>query len=73
MLVLSRKKDERIIVQVPASAVERVIEIVVVEIRGDKVRIGLEADRDVTIHREEVAAAIARETATKADDQQQPI
>ena len=47
MLVLSRKKNESIIINDD-------ITIVVVEIRGDKVRRGIEADQSIPIHREEV-------------------
>jgi carbon storage regulator len=54
MLVLSRKKNEGIVFDGPGK-------MVVVEIRGDKVRLGFEADRSVNIHREEVALAIQRE------------
>jgi len=48
MLILSRKKDERIVI--PSHG----IEIVVTRIEQDKVRIGIEADRDVVILREEL-------------------
>jgi carbon storage regulator len=51
MLVLSRKKNESIVV-------DQSIVITVVEIRGDKVRLGIEAPREVPIHRSEVHAAI---------------
>ena len=47
MLVLSRKKDEKIIIGDNIS-------IMVVEIQGDKVRLGIDAPREVTVHREEV-------------------
>jgi carbon storage regulator len=47
MLVLSRKKNESIVI-------DESIVITVVEIRGDKVRLGIEAPRDVSIHRNEV-------------------
>lgn len=54
MLVLSRKKSEAIVIS-------DTIEIVVVEIRGDKVRLGINAPSEVPVHRKEVWAAIQRE------------
>jgi len=54
MLVLSRNKGEQIVIGSN-------ILITVIEVRGDRVRIGIEAPRDVTVHRKEVADAIARE------------
>jgi carbon storage regulator len=53
MLVLSRKKDESIVIN-------NDITIVVVEIRGDKVRLGVEAPKEVPVHRREVFEAILR-------------
>jgi carbon storage regulator len=53
MLVLSRKKNESIVIN-------NDIRIVVVEIRGDKVRLGVEAPREVPVHRREVYDAIQR-------------
>lgn len=53
MLVLSRKKNESIVID------ERIV-LTVVEIRGDKVRLGIEAPRDVPIHRSEVYEALNR-------------
>ena len=53
MLVLSRKKDEAIVLRDD-------IHIVVVEIRGDKVRLGIEAPNEVSVHRKEVYEAIQR-------------
>lgn len=58
MLCLSRKKNESIVINDD-------ITIVVVEIRGDKVRLGVEAPREVPVHRREVYDAIQRENATK--------
>ena len=54
MLVLSRKRNESIVI-------DGSIVITVVEIRGDKVRLGIEAPREVPIHRQEIFAAIAAE------------
>ena len=56
MLVLSRKQDEKIIIGDS-------ITLMVVAIQGDKVRLGIEAPKDVSIHREEVYQAIQRERA----------
>lgn len=53
MLVLSRKKNESIVIN-------NDITIVVVEIRGDKVRLGVEAPKEVPVHRREVYDAIKR-------------
>ncbi|QGJ71829.1 Translational regulator CsrA [Planctomycetales bacterium 10988] len=55
MLVLSRKKNESIVIN-------NDITIVVVEIRGDKVRLGVEAPKEVPVHRREVYDAIQRGT-----------
>ncbi|MEQ9407021.1 MAG: carbon storage regulator CsrA [Fuerstiella sp.] len=54
MLVLSRKKDEKIVIGDN-------ITLMVIEIRGDKVRLGIDAPRDVSVHREEIYDAIKRE------------
>ena len=51
MLVLSRKKNESIVIN-------NDIVITIVEIRGDKVRLGIVAPKDVAVHREEVYEAI---------------
>jgi carbon storage regulator len=56
MLVLSRKKDEQIMIGDDIS-------VVVVEIRGDKVRLGIEAPREVSVHRQEVYDIIKRKEA----------
>jgi sRNA-binding carbon storage regulator CsrA len=87
MLVLSRKKDERVAVTLE-SMIRKLakevydrskrgesladiqddliangerLSIVCVELRGDKVRLGFEASRDWTIHRDEVQAAVDKE------------
>jgi carbon storage regulator len=62
MLVLSRKKNESIVINDD-------ITIVVVEIRGDKVRLGVEAPKEVPVHRREVFDAIHRnDTAAAAEN-----
>jgi carbon storage regulator len=61
MLVLSRKKDEKIVIG-------ENITLMVIEIRGDKVRLGIDAPRDVAVHREEVYDAINREAEQKQAD-----
>lgn len=54
MLVLSRHKDESIMI-------DDNIEILVVDIRGDKVRLGVTAPKNVAVHRKEIFEAIKRE------------
>lgn len=54
MLVLNRKKNESIIIRDD-------IVVTVVDIRGDKVRLGIEAPSNVSVHRQEVYEAIQRE------------
>jgi carbon storage regulator len=51
MLVLARKKNESIVIR------EDVV-VTVVEVRGDKVRLGIEAPKEVKVHRREVYDAI---------------
>ena len=62
MLVLSRKKNESIVINDD-------ITIVVVEIRGDKVRLGIEAPKEVPVHRREVYDAIKRNEMTRDKDE----
>ncbi len=56
MLVLSRQKDESIIIGDD-------IKITIVDVRGDKVRLGINAPRSISVHREEIYEAIQREKA----------
>lgn len=60
MLVLSRKKNESIVIN-------NDITIVVVEIRGDKVRLGVEAPKEIPVHRREVYEAIQRNEPSAKD------
>ncbi len=59
MLVLSRQKDESIIIGDD-------VEITIVDVRGDKVRLGITAPKSIPVHRREVYEAIQREKAAKA-------
>jgi carbon storage regulator len=54
MLVLSRNRDESIMIGDN-------IKITIVDIRGDKCRIGIEADSSIPVHRQEVYDAIKAE------------
>ena len=50
MLVLSRQRDQSIVISDNVT-------ITVVDVRGDKVRLGIEAPVDIPVHRQEVFAA----------------
>ncbi len=63
MLVLQRKRDEVI-------RIGDDITITVVEIRGDKVRIGISAPREVSVHRGEVYDVIQRQQAQRPPAEQ---
>ncbi len=65
MLVLSRKKNESIVI-------DNDITIVVVEIRGDKVRLGVEAPKEVPVHRREVYEAIKRNEMAQSRESASP-
>lgn len=54
MLVLSRQRDETIMIGDD-------IEITIVDIRGDKVRVGINAPKHIAVHRKEVYDAIQQE------------
>jgi carbon storage regulator len=54
MLVLSRQRDESIIIG------DNIV-VTIVDVRGDKVKLGIEAPQDVSVHRREVYEAIQRE------------
>jgi carbon storage regulator len=58
MLVLSRQRDESIIIG------DNIV-VTVVDIRGDKVRLGIQAPPEVSVHRREVYEAIQREKKMK--------
>ncbi len=54
MLVLSRRRDESIIIGED-------IQVTVIDVRGDKVRLGIEAPSSICVHRKELREAIRRE------------
>jgi carbon storage regulator len=60
MLVLSRKKNESIVIRDD-------IVVTVVEIRGDKVRLGIDAPKEVAVHRQEVHEAIKKAEQEKSE------
>jgi carbon storage regulator len=60
MLVMSRKKNEAVIINDE-------ITVVVVEIRGDKVRLGIEAPKETPVIKSEVFDAIRRNSPDRAD------
>ena len=64
MLVLTRKRNESIVIN-------DVIRITVVDIRGDKVRLGIDAPRDIQVHRQEVYELIHGKSGAKPEDQKQ--
>ncbi len=60
MLVLSRQRDESIMIGDD-------VEITIVDVRGDKVRLGITAPKEIPVHRREIYDAIQREKAQKAE------
>ncbi len=56
MLILSRREGESIVI-------DGTIRVTVMEVRGDQVRIGIDAPRSVSVHREEVFEQISRSNA----------
>ena len=59
MLVLSRQRDESVVIGDD-------IKVTVVDIRGDKVRLGFDVPKDISVHRKEVYDAIRRENRARA-------
>jgi len=64
MLVLSRQRDESIMIGDN-------VEIIIVDVRGDKVRLGITAPKDIPVHRREIYDAIQREKGEKKEAQKQ--
>ena len=61
MLVLSRQRDESIMIGDD-------VEITIVDVRGDKVRLGITAPKSIPVHRREIYDAIQREKAAGTAD-----
>ena len=69
MLVLSRQRDESIVIG------DNIV-ITIVDIRGDKVRLGIQAPVEIPVHRQEVYDAIQRENkqaAQSGDTKSEPV
>jgi carbon storage regulator len=64
MLVLSRKKNESIVINSN-------ITIIIVDIRGDKVRLGITAPKEVPVHRREIYEALKRNEKLAAEKKSQ--
>jgi len=64
MLVLSRQRDESIMIGDD-------VEIIIVDVRGDKVRLGITAPKDIPVHRREIYDAIQREKGQKKESQEE--
>jgi carbon storage regulator len=65
MLVLSRQRDESIMIGDD-------VEIIIVDVRGDKVRLGITAPKNIPVHRREIYDAIQREKTEKKEPDTQP-
>jgi carbon storage regulator len=65
MLVLSRQRDESIMIGDD-------VEIIIVDVRGDKVRLGITAPKSIPVHRREIYDAIQREKSDKKELEKQP-
>lgn len=66
MLVLARKKNESIVIR------EDVV-VTVIEVRGDKVRLGIEAPKEVKVHRREVYDAIRQAERQSQSESNPPL
>ncbi|MFA6186655.1 MAG: carbon storage regulator CsrA [Phycisphaerae bacterium] len=62
MLVLSRQKNESIMIGDD-------VEITIVDVRGDKVRLGITAPKSISVHRREIFDAIQREKAANKEQE----
>lgn len=65
MLVLSRQRDESIMIGDD-------VEITIVDIRGNKVRLGIQAPKEIPVHRKEIYEAIQREKSEGKEHEKEP-
>ena len=65
MLVLSRQKNESIMIGDN-------VEVIIVDVRGDKVRLGITAPKAIAVHRKEIYEAIQREKAGEKEETKPP-
>jgi len=65
MLVLTRRLNQAIMIGDPAKP-DECIEVIVVEVRGDQVRIGTDAPKSVQVHRKEIYEQIQQENRASA-------
>ncbi|MGA2915262.1 MAG: carbon storage regulator CsrA [Sedimentisphaerales bacterium] len=65
MLVLSRQKNESIMIGDD-------VEVIIVDVRGDKVRLGITAPKAISVHRKEVYLAIQQEKAGQKEMKKEP-
>jgi len=63
MLILSRQRDESIMIGDD-------VEIIIVDVRGDKVRLGITAPKEIPVHRREIYDAIQKEKAEDATNKE---
>ena len=66
MLVLTRKVNQSIVIGDD-------IEVVVLEVRGEQIRLGIRAPRDVVVHRKEIYEQIQEETRAAAAVKQEDV
>ena len=66
MLVLSRQMDESIMIGDD-------VKITIVDVRGDKVRLGITAPKSISVHREEIYDAIQKEKKEAKDNEVDPL
>ncbi len=65
MLVLTRKRNESIIISDE-------IKVTIVEVKGDQVKLGITAPKEVTVHREEIYLEIQRENKLAVQSETKP-